>query len=537
MAITLRVNKGTALSYNEMDINLSSFFYSASLSNSNSTLNLHYTGSSLQGPSSISIPLDASGSASGVAGSNKNVQFNNSGTFGASSTFVFDPGYTALGIGTSTVNAGERLKVYGGNIVIQESELQFVSSSVSSSIFIDEGSNDLIIRHNLDDDNTDIIFKTSNSDEVLRLKGSGKIGFNTDDTDAATFSFSGSMAVGNTLSDSYRSLITSFNSSDVRIESNLTTQNLPGNSRGLFIEGPNGGHVAIGIQTETGSIDNAQDTFSILSGYATGSHDATYHKNVAAFRADGSVAISDNNFIADHTLTVSGSITGSGDLNIAGDANVTGSLTVNSALSGSGGLYVSGSFGIDGVGEGTSGIAYDVLVIECNEVKYRSAGVVPVGAIIMWSGNDSTIPSGWYLCDGTNGTPNLTDRFIIGAGNTYQTGSTGGSNTHDHGGSTATHTLSATEIPAHNHTYKDSYYIESYNPGQGSSGTIAGADYVGPTNYRGSGDSDNDNDYVFYRNGTSDNNTGGGGSHAHSISSANNIPVYYALSFIMYKGA
>ena len=415
--------------------------------------------------------------------------------------------------------------------------MQFVSSSVSYSIFIDEGSNDLIIRHNLDDDNTDIIFKTSNSDEVLRLKGSGKIGFNTDDTDAGTFSFSGSMAVGNTLSDSYRSLITSFNSSDVRIESNLTTQNLPGNSIGLFIEGPNGGHVAIGIQTETGSIDNAQDTFSILSGYATGSHDATYHKNVAAFRADGSVAISDNNFIADHTLTVSGSITGSGDLNIAGDANVTGSLTVNSALSGSGGLYVSGSFGIDGVGEGTSGIAYDVLVIESNEVKYRSAGVVPVGAIIMWSGNDSTIPSGWYLCDGTNGTPNLTDRFIIGAGNTYQTGSTGGSNTHDHGGSTATHTLSATEIPAHNHTYKDSYYIESYNPGQGSSGTIAGADYVGPTNYRGSGDSDNDNDYVFYRNGTSDNNTGGGGSHAHSISSANNIPVYYALSFIMYKGA
>lgn len=536
MAVTLRVNKGAALTYNEMDVNLSSFFYSASLSNNNSTLNLHYTGSSLQSPTSVSIPLDASGSTSGVGGSNKQIQYNNSGNFGANAFFVFDPSYVAVGIGTSTVNAGERLKVYDGSIVIQESELTFVSSSVSSSIFIDEGSDDLIIRHNIDNDASDIIFKVSNSDEALRLAGSGKIGFNTDDTSAATFNFSGSIAVGNTLSNSYRSLITSFNSSDSRIESNLSTQNLPGNSRGLFIEGPNGGHVVVGIQTETGSIDNSQDTFSILSGYATSSHNATYHKNVASFRGDGSIAFSDNNFIADHTLTVSGSITGSGDLNIAGDANVTGSLTVNSALSGSGGLYVSGSFGIDGVGEGTSGIAYDVLVIESNEVKYRSAGVVPVGAIIMWSGNDSTIPSGWYLCDGTNGTPNLTDRFIIGAGNTYTTGSTGGSNTHDHGGTTGAHTLLSSEIPAHNHTYKDSYFIESFNPGVGSSGTITGADYVGPTNYRGSGDSDNDNDYVFYRSGTTDQNSGGG-SHTHTISSANNIPVYYALSFIMYKGA
>lgn len=40
---------------------------------------------------------------------------------------------------------------------------------------------------------------------------------------------------------------------------------------------------------------------------------------------------------------------------------------------------------------------------------------VPSGAILMWSGTIATIPSGWYLCDGTNGTPNLTNKFIIGA--------------------------------------------------------------------------------------------------------------------------
>ena len=43
--------------------------------------------------------------------------------------------------------------------------------------------------------------------------------------------------------------------------------------------------------------------------------------------------------------------------------------------------------------------------------------------------NSATAPSGWYLCDGNNGTPDLRDRFIVGAGNSYSQGATGGSNT------------------------------------------------------------------------------------------------------------
>jgi len=46
---------------------------------------------------------------------------------------------------------------------------------------------------------------------------------------------------------------------------------------------------------------------------------------------------------------------------------------------------------------------------------YVLANGVPSGAILMWSGTIATIPSGWNLCDGTNGTPNLTNKFIIGA--------------------------------------------------------------------------------------------------------------------------
>ena len=52
---------------------------------------------------------------------------------------------------------------------------------------------------------------------------------------------------------------------------------------------------------------------------------------------------------------------------------------------------------------------------------------VPTGAIILWSGSIGAIPSGYVICDGTNSTPDLRDRFIVGAGNTYAVAATGGS--------------------------------------------------------------------------------------------------------------
>ena len=54
---------------------------------------------------------------------------------------------------------------------------------------------------------------------------------------------------------------------------------------------------------------------------------------------------------------------------------------------------------------------------------------VPNRAIIMWSGTVATIPNGFSLCDGSNGTPDLRNRFVIGAGSTYAVGATGGSST------------------------------------------------------------------------------------------------------------
>ena len=67
----------------------------------------------------------------------------------------------------------------------------------------------------------------------------------------------------------------------------------------------------------------------------------------------------------------------------------------------------------------------------------------------MWSGTN--IPAGWALCDGTQGTPDLRDRFIVGAVGSYARGNTGGSSTHNHGGATASHVLTVAQMPSHNH--------------------------------------------------------------------------------------
>lgn len=64
--------------------------------------------------------------------------------------------------------------------------------------------------------------------------------------------------------------------------------------------------------------------------------------------------------------------------------------------------------------------------------------IVPAGVIAMWSGSAASIPAGWALCNGLNGTPNLRDRFVVGAGTSYAVGDTGGQN-------------AITSVPAHTH--------------------------------------------------------------------------------------
>lgn len=82
-----------------------------------------------------------------------------------------------------------------------------------------------------------------------------------------------------------------------------------------------------------------------------------------------------------------------------------------------------------------------------NEPPVQPGGGVPAGCIVLWSGAASDIPDGWYLCDGQNGTPDLRDRFVVGAGNAYTPGATGGN---------AQITLTKEQLPEHTHTYNNS---------------------------------------------------------------------------------
>lgn len=78
---------------------------------------------------------------------------------------------------------------------------------------------------------------------------------------------------------------------------------------------------------------------------------------------------------------------------------------------------------------------------------------------MIWSGNSSNVPDGWVLCDGNNGIPDLSDKFVLGAGNQYNVGDTGGEESH---------TLTIEEMPSHNH--ENMYPAVPPSSGGGSEG-------------------------------------------------------------------
>jgi len=161
--------------------------------------------------------------------------------------------------------------------------------------------------------------------------------------------------------------------------------------------------------------------------------------------------------------------------------------------------------------------------------KFVGKGTIPIGGIIIWSGSVSSIPSGWALCDGSNGTPDLRDRFIVGGGGTYSINSTGGA---------ASVTLTIAQMPVHNHTGTTNttgshwHYVVRHDEENGGNNSIAYNSNIG-----------SDDEYQLQRHSSNANkwNTSSAGSHTHTLSMSNtgggqsheNRPPYYALAYII----
>ena len=140
------------------------------------------------------------------------------------------------------------------------------------------------------------------------------------------------------------------------------------------------------------------------------------------------------------------------------------------------------------------------------------SNTVPSGLIAIWSGSLGSIPSGWVLCNGANGTPDLRNSFILGAGSTYAVGATGGSAdsivvSHTH---TATSTVTD---PGHLHSFTAAQFTTGSNL---YGGTVAVASQTNNTASAVTG----------VTVATTNTATGVSGTNA-------NLPPYYALAFVM----
>jgi hypothetical protein len=174
----------------------------------------------------------------------------------------------------------------------------------------------------------------------------------------------------------------------------------------------------------------------------------------------------------------------------------------------------------------SEGFFYKFVLSDANDVQiqvydnlYGIIGVsppaatpIPTGGILLWSGSIGSIPAGYVLCNGNNGTPDLRDRFIVGAGSTYAVDATGGSAdaivvSHNH---TAT---SVVTDPGHNHQFNILNTIANGNNAYTATGGQVGTGTV-------------TTETTGITVATTNTAAGTSGTNA-------NLPPYYALCYIM----
>ena len=181
-------------------------------------------------------------------------------------------------------------------------------------------------------------------------------------------------------------------------------------------------------------------------------------------------------------------------------------LTANNVIIGN------GTSAVGFVAPGTSG-----NLLTSNGTTWTSAAAPTAfltGMIILWSGSIASIPSGFALCDGTSGTPDLRDRFIVGAGSTYAVDATGGS-------------ADAT-LPTHTHTATSTVTDPGHTHGLDYNATLpfSGGGGIPNSTFGGSVNRQTASNTTGITVATSVSTEGSSGTNA-------NLPPYYALAYIM----
>lgn len=178
---------------------------------------------------------------------------------------------------------------------------------------------------------------------------------------------------------------------------------------------------------------------------------------------------------------------------------VGGNLTVLSTITANGSVGTAGQF-LTSRGAGLS-------------PEYTTLTAFVSGMIMLWSGSSGSIPSGWLLCDGTNSTPDLRNRFVVGAGSTYAVNATGGSAdaivvSHTHTVNDSGHSHDLTGLRAYNVSLNDIQMTSLLPNNAGHGSPVTSTSLQSATT------------------GITVNSTGSSGTNA-------NLPPYYALCYIM----
>ena len=587
MSIILRTNKGSALSYDEMDRNQAQFFYSSSKSPDGLKLRLHYTGSDNLdttvdfGPTrfhEISFPVfESEVPDSNVAGDNTQIQFNttdlaNGSRFDADPLFVFTRGNDSVGIGTTTpyrrldiqgdanrsgtvalrgsVNhdgldqSKASVEFYKGtgenNLLGQIGRIEYANSGTKDDIFIHAGETDTSSGFQQTPDTPSSFHislgaLSSSTTPYNRIgitfkrpgtNSTARVGINniTPPVDLSIVGQSGLGVSHTNKTLSDHSIIKPINSTNGFV---LKTNG--SNQRLLF---PNGA-APEGIQISTPSTANGGSVLVVLN---------TDGENKEAFNI---IKTTQNSTGANAKLLAT--FQASGKVGIGTNTPTHEGLTVEKELTIKTRQVVTTL--------STSEITTSLVADSTGLVKEVAAAPVPLGGIIMWSGTISNIPAGWTLCNGSGGAnnvtvPDLRNKFVVGAtadnaDTTYPSLRPGSSLTNDAANAVVVlhnHEGATVAGGSHTHVYKDTMFVEE-SGGHGGTSYIDNIDLVhaGEGNRQNNTDENGQNVHSYSINRNT--NTASPGTHTHTINSDGvdgtnkNLPPYYALAYIIYVGA